>query len=441
MRTPMRLILALAMLALVAVGTARAEEEPPIPSELAEAAAEESAPPTASATEENPPAEAEPMGSEPSPEPETADAATPAVPSGEEPSADAAEAGLAEAAEPASEGPVLGAVGYDSKGRAGRIHIVIPSDTLWDISEAYLGTPWVWPTIWRDNQDIANPHLIYPGDHIWITPWEMRRLSPEEAARMLAGQPAAPEGAPIAPELIVEPPRVEVPAAQAVTQLVSARETVGLITRKTLESSASIVSAVPPRVMLGQGDRVYIGLGADDVQVGDQFTVFRTREKVFNPDNGRLLGYHVDLLGWAEVIEPHDDTSTAEIRMSVSEMEVGDRLMPRTPPVLNIPIQAAPDGVDGKISFFAHSRTLMGSQDYVYLNRGTRDGVEVGSPLEVYREGYRSRDRTRGETVHIPERVVAQLLVVRAQPATSVAVVESTEEEIAVGDSFRGASR
>jgi hypothetical protein len=442
----MRLNLVASLLALVAIGTARAEEEPPIPGELVEAAAEQAAPPSATAAEQTVPVEAEPMGSEPAPEPvtaevpmpeaATAEAAMPENPPGGELAGDAARV---EPAEPVNEAPVLGAVGYDSKGRVGRIHIVIPSDTLWDISEAYLGTPWVWPTIWQDNDDIANPHLIYPNDHIWITPWEMRRVSPEEAAQMMAGQPAAPEEAPIAPELVLEPPVVEIPVARSVTMRVSGRETVGLITRETLESSASIVSAVPTRLMLGQGDRVYIGLGADDVQVGDQFTVFRAREKVFDPDTRRLLGYHVDLLGWTEVTEPHGDTSTAEIRMSSAEIEVGDRLMRRTPPVIDIPIQTAPDGVDGKISFFAQSRTVMGSQDFVYLNRGTRDGVEVGSPLEVYRDGYRSRERTRGDTVHVPERVVAKLLVVRAQPATSVARVESTEEELAVGDSFRGA--
>ena len=125
----------------------------------------------------------------------------------------------------------------------------------------------------------------------------------------------------------------------------------------------------------------------------------------------------------------------------MAEIEVGDRLMPRMPPVKDIRVQAAPEGVDGKISFFAQSRTLMGSKDFVYLNRGTLDGVEVGSPLEVYRTGFRTRERARGETVHVPERVVAQLFVVRAQPASSVAVVQSTDEELAVGDSFRGSSR
>src|SRR3990172_8194099 len=68
---------------------------------------------------------------------------------------------------PAPQASVLGAVGYDEQGRQGRIHVVARGDTLWHISDAYLGTPWVWPPIWKDNdEDIANPHRIYPGDRI-----------------------------------------------------------------------------------------------------------------------------------------------------------------------------------------------------------------------------------------------------------------------------------
>ena len=53
-------------------------------------------------------------------------------------------------------------------------------------SEAYLGTPWVWPSVWTDNEDIQNPHLIRPGDHIWITSGEMRIVSRNEADSMIA---------------------------------------------------------------------------------------------------------------------------------------------------------------------------------------------------------------------------------------------------------------
>ena len=83
----------------------------------------------------------------------------------------------------------LGAVAFDSEGHRGRIHEVAQGDTLWDISEAYLGTPWVWPSVWRENEDIANPHLIVPDDRIWISSTEMRRITKREADELLANGP------------------------------------------------------------------------------------------------------------------------------------------------------------------------------------------------------------------------------------------------------------
>ncbi len=92
---------------------------------------------------------------------------------------------------------VLGPQGVDDQGRVGRLHTVSRGDTLWDVSAAYLGTPWVWPSVWTDNDDIANPHLIHPGDRIWITANEMRVVSDDEAdafLERLLEEPAAPEG-------------------------------------------------------------------------------------------------------------------------------------------------------------------------------------------------------------------------------------------------------
>jgi hypothetical protein len=185
---------------------------------------------------------------------------------------------------------------------------------------------------------------------------------------------------------------------------------------------------------------VYIGVGGPDVTIGDQFSVFRAREKVFDPDTGRLLGYHVDMLGWVEVDETHAETSLASIRLSASEIEIGDRVIRREPPLLDVAVGSSPQGVDGRISFFPSSRVMMGSIDYVYLNRGELDGLEIGSPLEVYRIGWVANEPARRTKVEVPDRVIAKLLVVRAQSETAVAVVTHTETELELGDRFRGSA-
>ena len=41
-------------------------------------------------------------------------------------------------------------------------------ETLWDIASMFLRDAWMWPDIWHVNPDIEDPHLIFPGDEIYL---------------------------------------------------------------------------------------------------------------------------------------------------------------------------------------------------------------------------------------------------------------------------------
>ncbi|MFN7887288.1 MAG: LysM peptidoglycan-binding domain-containing protein, partial [Betaproteobacteria bacterium] len=66
-------------------------------------------------------------------------------------------------------------------------HTVKRGDTLWGISGIFLKSPWRWPELWGMNKaQIANPHLIYPGQ-------VLRLVKSDGRARLeLAGSAATP---------------------------------------------------------------------------------------------------------------------------------------------------------------------------------------------------------------------------------------------------------
>lgn len=69
---------------------------------------------------------------------------------------------------------------------------VIEGDTLWGISKVELNDPFLWPRVWKENPDIANPHRIYPDQMIRIPVYLIQSRKAAEAA--------VPEPAPVLPE-------------------------------------------------------------------------------------------------------------------------------------------------------------------------------------------------------------------------------------------------
>src|SRR3546814_7387516 len=63
-------------------------------------------------------------------------------------------------------------------------YVVVRGDTLWDIAGKFLQHPWLWPEIWQANPQIANPHLIYPGDVLSLA--YLHRVTVQQGPRDVA---------------------------------------------------------------------------------------------------------------------------------------------------------------------------------------------------------------------------------------------------------------
>ena len=363
-------------------------------------------------------------------------------------------------------GVVLGPVGVDDQGRKGRLHTVAKGDTLWDLSAAYLGTPWVWPSVWIDNDDIDNPHLILPGDKIWITADEMRVVTDAEAEAFLETPVAVaeevvdedpafvPEPAEeVQPVAATEPVEdeasdldafpVEIPAEAAPvttpgrTITIARRDSYGFVTADALAGASSVVDSPSIRTFLAEGDAVFVGVGEGDTEIGDQFMIFEVIDEVRDVETNRLLGHHVENLGWLEIKELTGDTSIGEIRQSYAEIERGARVMLREKLPRRVALRSTPDAIDGQVVFLPSDRTLAADGEYVYLNRGEFHGLEIGTELEVFDSGAIMNERERRIDVRTPDTPVATLVVVTVDAESAVAFVLSADREIAVGDTVR----
>jgi LysM repeat protein len=401
------------------------------------AAAESPAPTAPEASQAAPAPQAAAPATEAAPEQKPAPAVekkpAPATETKPEPAAETKPADAKQAAAPAapratpSHAIALGPVVKDASGREGRIHDVKPGDTLWEISDAYLGTPWVWPSIWKDNTEVENPHLIYPGNKLFVSANEMRLLSDSEAASMLGAAGAD------SPAALADGMQLGAPAAYRYTPI----ETAGFVSLEELNGAATIVDSTEERVWLGEHDDVIIGLGEGETEVGSQYEIFRTTNVVQDPDLGVPIGHATLALGWLEVTEVHPETSIARIKLSRGEIRRADHLLPREKPSAEIQVGPRPE-VEGRVVYTWADRLEMGQNDVIYLNRGTADGLAVGSPLEVYRPIGTGIDQAQGRERALPDDVIAKLLVISATPETATAVVTHSATEINKGDYFRG---
>lgn len=333
-------------------------------------------------------------------------------------------------------------------------YVVQRGDTLWALSGLYLRRPWRWPELWGLNlEQVRNPHLIYPSQTLYL-----ERV--DGMARLRGTAPGATE-----PETVRISPRTRseslsssaIPALRP--QFIEPFLDEPLVVEApTLASAPRLVGTFGDHVMVARGDRAYaLGPATQPLELGPglprDFRVFRDAVPLKDPATGEILGYEAQYVGRARLLKGQSVQTSLEkgqelseivpasldITASKEEMRAGDRLLPEPPRQLTsysprapqVPLENA-----RVVSIHGSAVALAAQNQIVSLNKGARDGIEVGHVLAILTEGERVVDATDGQRTRIklPDERNGLLMVFRTFDRVSYGLILQIRTGVKVGD-------
>lgn len=317
-------------------------------------------------------------------------------------------------------------------------YVVKKGDTLWGISETFLQDPWKWPEIWHANEQIENPHLIYPGDVVRLvyiggkprltldrpgtTGLEGNRVTKmSDGTVKLSPKPRVSKLDSVIPAIPLD-------AVQSF--LVDNR----VVTEEDLDTAPYVIAGGDQRIVMGAGDKFYVRGDVDSSQTA--YGIYRKGVPFKDPDTGEMLGWEAIQLGLSKLTDTDDEISTLRLLNTTQDIRVGDRLLPtfeRKVDSVFYPKSPKVD-IEGKIIHVFSGVRNVSQYNVVVLNRGERDTLAVGDVLAIYRRGEQVRDRFTSELLQLPDERAGLLIVFRTFEKVSFGLVLKAQKTLKVFD-------
>lgn len=295
-------------------------------------------------------------------------------------------------------------------------YVVIKGDTLWGLSDRFLKDPYFWPDLWARNEQITNPHMIFPGQKLKIYPDRVVVEEVKPAQAGLAQEPQAP--AEVAPQKTFQ---------------VNGGE--GVLMENDLNPAGHIISTYQNRQIVGADDVVYTDIGkAQGAKVGARYSIFRKEDAVSHPVTGVILGEKVVPLGTLELTEIDDSVSKAIVTDSFMEIGAGAFLMPYRDQRREVALRSSDNNLTGYIVESLTGNNAVAAGDIVYLDLGRAQGLKRGNLLYVVRDIVLDKKYVDFPVDKLPVDVLGAVVVVELGTNSSTALIVKSIDPIYRGD-------
>jgi hypothetical protein len=316
-------------------------------------------------------------------------------------------------------------------------HTVERGDTLWDLSQKFLGSPWYWPKVWSYNPEIANPHWIYPGNQVRFLP------TGEEVPTQV--EVGAAETADVDEGMLMEEDDRVVVTGQlgyrpkpAINLL-----TPGFITADEVEGLGRIAGAFGETEQLYFPQKLYVTFDRQGAaKLGETYLVFRSGELVSHPVTRAELGVMTRVVGQVKIIAiAKNGVATAQIVRQQDPLLRGDLLAPPGEDMAR-EVSARPNEreVKGAIVCGSPNRALVHAAEnqLVIMDKGSDDGVKEGNTFTVWRQ----HDALGQEVVlnpsladaRWPREDIGECVAFEVKSKTTICLVSRSIREFVSGD-------
>ena len=321
-------------------------------------------------------------------------------------------------------------------------YVVKKGDTLWDIAGVFLKQPWYWPEIWYVNPSIANPHLIYPGDVLYLTYVDGK-------PRISLDRPGAVR---LSPQVRTEPLANAIRAIPY-DLLMKFAGRPELLEKDDVKKRPYIVGVRDRHLVAADMNEVYAqNLGTPPA--GSRFTVMHVGDELHDPDTGHLLGYIGHYAGTVETIDTtgtpkhHGSMTHLAVVETGREISAGDRLYPTVVEIGNDFILSAPanQNLDGQVIAVVKGLYVAGRYQVLAINRGKHDGLVPGNAVAIFARGETVNDytdtgpfdwrrfATNYKTVRLPDERSGTILLFRVYDHMSYGLIVESQHAMRVGD-------
>ena len=307
----------------------------------------------------------------------------------------------------------------------GFYYTVKKGDTLWDISQRFNDTPWQWPDLWKENDQLPNPHWIYPGERI-----RLYRKSDKDRYNTAQAVPAAtPQVQTSTPEPQTGPP---------VEFYYSRMNRIGFIRKPPVKPLGVLFKAQEDKRLISAGDIVYVrppdGESAE-FSPGARFTVYRTMSPTNEGNTEATIGTQHYLLGVVEITRSEHQYAIAKVLEAFRAIHVGDLLMGYEARAPEVQVVNSTPGIEGQLISSEEHTQLIGSDVVAFIDKGEDSNIRPGQQYTIY---YQETDKgADGMPITLAPVDVGSLIVLRTEKTTSTVFITSALGKITPGQKFR----